>query len=224
MWKDSKIPFDSKEYARIIVANNCVNLLIEYIASEKDIECPEPNKNSNTYLYTLAFIAARYDNLLILKMLQENGAKLTLSNSMHILHPAIKYGSKKCVDYILTQCGVSCEVQLDKDSKITPVFLAVKTGNLRMLKLLYECGGKVNNVFDKDGMNPVDWAVKIRANHLVTEFFLKDRNNLQMENEVMRAVARYGNNELIDKIMTKKGKYILEYSNFEGENLLFEGI
>ncbi len=95
------------------------------------------------------------------------------SNGRHPLSVAAFCGCNDVVEFLLQHINkssvISSLLNETDDNGCTPVWLAARTGNVSMTKLLVEAGADLT-IEDKDGLTPHEVAVKFKKKSLVSYF------------------------------------------------------
>jgi ankyrin repeat protein len=145
-----------------LLKNHKYDEFINILKLNKDIDV-NIRDNQNEYLLNYAII---YNNLDIIKLLIERGAKIDiLDNEEHsILYGCIKYGYYDLIKYFIeknnTIIGINILDIKDKLHKI-PLHYAIQKKNKDTIKLLLENGSNTN-IQDHNGYNALHLAIFTR--------------------------------------------------------------
>uniref|UniRef100_H0VJD1 Transient receptor potential cation channel subfamily A member 1 n=1 Tax=Cavia porcellus TaxID=10141 RepID=H0VJD1_CAVPO len=125
--------------------NEMAKVLIEHSSTNINLE----GENGNTAV----MITCTKDNSEILEILLKKGAKLCKSNKWgdFPVHQAAFSGAKKCMELILKfgeEDGYSrqCHINFVNNKQVSPLHLAVQSGNLEMIKMCLDNGAHIEKI------------------------------------------------------------------------------
>lgn len=157
---------------------------------------------------TLPYIAAEHGSQRILRLLLEQMKKKNISfqkqfRDRHLLYAVIEAGIFENIQMIFEICKDLSLANEILDSRHTlPVHIGSKIGSKKIVKFLVGRGANLT-LADKDGYTPLDYAVRAKANKLIS-FILNSEQEITISVRALYEAASHQNETLLNLLMQSK--------------------
>eukprot|EP00347_Sterkiella_histriomuscorum_P000748 403374657 len=175
---------------------------------------------------TAVGIAAYKGYIKILEILTLAGAdiQITSKNGISPLYLAIKANQVQCAQYLIEK-----KVQLYYNDPVksdsSPIFFAIKCGNLKMVELICDSGIDLTMCQSSMGYSPITYASSLNQHEILNHLTLRGHDANQEDPQNFSPFARYVlfNNFDNAKKLLQRGANI-DYTNREGKTAVIMAI